>query len=340
MQHLWCHNCVSMVMRKRRRKGGGKKKTHHTSDMTASLVGVEMLLVKPCVAPEPWSHNWDGCAASDKKRRATWTVDETDILFRNIILQQPLKRTAKESNMHASANIKIKKYKAGKQTEKLQLSSLLNHNCASSYLICHLAECPRGTIPHRWLSSEWPSLWWCPSPCQATSISCHREVPQQRSPPWCSSGSEYPSSLGACREWKGSGHWAQWCGSQRRWNPCVWCSIWANWCTPLGSRSWWGPVWPHSHTWIQLNHRFSSWCPRSGPGETAPDGCHYSYKQPVKSQTSAIWINLANSYQPLLTGHQGKRPKKRLQDTICLKQYEKSEIEHLKKHWKGPLGCT
>lgn len=73
--------------------------------------------------------------------------DKTGVLFGNIILQQALRRIAEES---ASANIKKKK-KTYKERE-------VCIHPASSYLICRLAEYPRGTIPHRWLSSAWLSL--------------------------------------------------------------------------------------------------------------------------------------------------------------------------------------
>ena len=72
--------------------------------------------------------------------------DKPRVLFSNIILQQALRRTAEES---ASTNTKKKEnYKEGE----------VCIHPASSYLICHLAEYPRGTIPHRWLSSAWLSL--------------------------------------------------------------------------------------------------------------------------------------------------------------------------------------
>ena len=74
--------------------------------------------------------------------------DKTGVLFSNIILQQALRRIAEES---ASANIKKKKKKTYKERE-------VCIHPASSYLICRLAEYPRGTIPHRWLSSAWLSL--------------------------------------------------------------------------------------------------------------------------------------------------------------------------------------
>lgn len=151
MQHLWCHNWFPWWWEKGEEVGEPSYQWHDSCFGSCRnapwkpILSFRVLTVSLRWLCNKWQGRWEENVSLWRGR----------CLVPKHNLTITIKKSSKRIHKHASAKITIKNIKSENKLRNRSFPQISMTYPNSSYLICHLAECPHGTIPHHWPSSEW-----------------------------------------------------------------------------------------------------------------------------------------------------------------------------------------